>query len=106
MNKQVTLTIKLDNLKKIVSGEKNEEYRAVKQYYIHLFGPANKEGIVNNCGFIKLVCKNKSVDYWAIIEVKEIAHEKFVNFIPENFKKNDTAYTIYIKKVVDHNLKL
>jgi len=109
MKEHITLTIRKENLLKIVSGEKTREYRAAKDYYFKLFedlyteGP-NKGLIKNPCKRITFRCANQKMSLYAIVQVKEIAFEQFVYNIPEDFKKNDIAFTIYIEKVIEHNI--
>jgi hypothetical protein len=43
MKKEITLTIHLEELKRIVSGEKKEEYRASKEYYHKMFTPIDDD---------------------------------------------------------------
>lgn len=102
----LTFTIRLKELKLIVSGQKVEEYRASKEYYYKKFGELDpitcepKKEIKT----IKLHCPYKDNAPYCIIKVSKIRHEQFNNSIPENFDKGDIAFTIYIEKIIEHNL--
>lgn len=106
MAKRLELTIHLSELKKIVAGTKKEEYRASKPYYHNIFKELDKEFyVVNGPEEILLRCANKFINFYALIEVDKIRHEGFFDDIPEGFKSGDLAYTIYIKRVKEHNLE-
>lgn len=127
--KQLVLMIKKPWLEKIVSGEKKEEYRESKAYYYQMF--LKKFGgfdegywvleppktLLLRCGYLKtknhVVKEDNGVLYespldqskpYCIIEVEKIRHEEFIEFIPDGFQQHDRAYTIYIKRVLEHNL--
>jgi len=105
MKEQLTLTIKLVELTKIVSGLKVEEYRDSKEYYHKLFKELDSEFyVVDPPKTIYLRAGYSKTSKYAIIEVDKIRHEGFFDNIPEGFKSGDLAYTIYIKKVLEHNL--
>jgi len=105
MKDQLTLTIKLDELKKIVSGEKKEEYRDSKEFYHRIFKELDENYKVIDAPKTILLRAGYSLDKpYVIIEVEKIIHEQFLNFIPEDFKKGNLAYTIYINKVLETNL--
>ena len=124
---QLTLTIKKEWLKKIVSGEKTKEYRNSKDYYHKIFKDFNNETFlvenapktillkneyslktkeyevkeINGCSFESPIDKST---LYCIIEVEKIRHETFINVIPPEMTRGQTAYTIYIKNVLEHNL--
>jgi hypothetical protein len=105
-NFNLGLRIKLDNLQRIVSGEKKEEYRSADDFYFKKFGGKINENAVfsNSPKIIKFYVGNEKNCKYAICEIKEIAFEQFINFIPENFNKFDEAFTIYIEKIIETNL--
>ena len=104
----LNLTIRFAELKRIVSGEKVEEYRDSKEYYHKIFKELDEtfKVIKPEIKTLKLRAGYSKNPKYAIVQVKEIVHEQFNNFIPEAFEKGDKAYTIYIEKVLEHNLDL
>jgi hypothetical protein len=108
MKNEITLTIHLSELRKIVSGEKKEEYRAAKAYYFKLFEAIDDNAVVKNpCKTILFRCANQNINFFARVSIKEIVYEQFFGEkkpIPENFNLGDIAFTIYIDKVIEHNL--
>lgn len=123
---QLTLTIKRGPLNEIVAETKIEEYRDSKDYYHKIFKEFDEETssvlngpktILLRNGYLKtkehIVKEKNGILYespidqskpYCIVEVEKIRLEQFINFIPEDFKKGDIAYTIYIKSVIEHNL--
>jgi hypothetical protein len=110
MKKEITLTIHLEELKRIVSGEKKEEYRASKEYYHKMFTPIDEDYCsIELPETITLRCANQNINWYAKIKPKKIRHEQFLGItkpIPENFKHGDIAWTIFIEKVIEHNLNI
>ena len=125
---QLNLTIKFAELKRIVSGEKKEEYRDSKKYYHDIFKKLDKDSYVINAhttlllraGYLRLkefevkekngVFFESPIDQskkYAIIEIEKIRYEQFMGLTkppPENYKLKDIAYVIYIKSILEHNL--
>lgn len=102
------LTIRLDELKRIVSGEKTEEYRANKEYYHKVFKTLDDNSVVTEPS-IKIIKFRGGLNYskYAYVSVKFIRYEQFFGEtkpIPENFEKGDIAYVVHIGEVLDHNL--
>jgi len=102
------LTIRLNELSRIVSGEKTEEYRDNKEYYHKMFKTLDENSKVIEPE-VKTIKFRGGFNYskYAIVSVKMIRYEQFFGEtgpIPEGFEKEDIAYTIYIDKVLEHNL--
>ena len=111
---KVYLTIKREELLKIIKGEKIEEYRAlsifnckrllIKEEVIEngkkkTYGVRNPE--VKQIYFRSGMAKDALM---AVVEVLDIRTETFMNFIPESFSQGDSAITIYLGKVLESNL--
>lgn len=108
MKKQLTLTIKLEELKKIVSGQKKEEYRDSKEFYHRIFKELDENFYVIDAPDTILLRAGYDLKKpYAIVKVDKIRHEEFLGLtkpIPEDFQKGDLAYVIYISEVLEHNL--
>jgi len=106
--KNLTLTIRLEELKRIVSGQKTAEYRDSKEYYHRIFKELDKDFfVVDAPKTITLRAGYSNDKPFATVEVDRIRHEQFFGEtkpIPENFQKGDKAYVIYIKNILETNL--
>lgn len=112
-NSQVCLTIFEKELRRIVSGEKTQEFRDSTEYYFNRFCKPHAGEIRNGLKYrafrddiktLKLVSRN----YYAVIEVTRIRHVVFGDKLPinENFCKGDVAFCIDLGKIIDTNLHL
>jgi hypothetical protein len=108
MKADLILKIHLVNLKRIVSGEKRNEYRDNKAYYHKKWRDLDEDFCtINPPKIIKLEAGYQKDCKYAIIKVEKIRYEQFFGEtkpIPEDFKYGDIAYNIYISEVLEHNL--
>jgi hypothetical protein len=128
----LTLTILPEHLKRIISGEKKEEYRSASIHYAQLFGNRRKEGEFKGKFHIAsfeygisdeekravLIKKGGQCDYkpikqilfragysldkpFAVVNVKSIEINKFINKMPANLNppKGSECFIIYISSV-------
>lgn len=135
MNEPIlTLTILPEYLKKIISGEKKEEYRSLSKHYAQLFCNRRKDGEFKGKFHVAnieygltdaeknavLTKKDGFVDYkkieqikfrngyasdrpYAIVKVKAIEINKFINKMPENMNppKGSECFVIYIDSILE-----
>jgi hypothetical protein len=97
------LRIKKENLIKIASGMKVEEYREAVRFYEKIFWDSKKKEFYP-FKKIHLYLGNVSDGLFCDLEIKMIRLEVFMNDIPEEFKKGDEAFTIYLGKIIEHNI--
>lgn len=106
--KQINLIITLENLKDIVSGKKVEEYRRPSRYNASLMFEKNSEdGILDprkDITHVQFFAGYRKDRKHAIVEVDKIEFNVFEKFIPEGMKPGSNAITIFIRRVVEHNL--
>ena len=110
---QTELKIERKHLNKIITGEKTEDYRSLSTYHFDKFCKKRTEGEHKGLYFvegpedykpirhIKFMAGYSKKSPFCICEIEMIRIDKFVNFIPEGFKKGYECFTIYIKKVVE-----
>lgn len=113
MNYDIELKIERKYLDKIVSGEKVEDYRSIKPFYFQKFCVKRTEGEHKGEYFVSTVEDYKPIKIikfmagyakdsaFAIVEIEKIRINTFVNFIPPQFKKGHTCFTIFINKVLE-----
>jgi hypothetical protein len=115
-NEILTLTINAEPLKRIISGEKVEEYRSISKHYFQLFCNKRTEGEHKGKFYVsnppelndykkieKIRLQNGySLDRpFIIIGIKMIRIEKFVNYIPESMKPGTECFTLYLGNVIE-----
>jgi|GEM_PF-1257102 hypothetical protein len=100
------LIINEENFSDIMSGKKKEEYRSLSEHYFKMFWNKNKQGIYDEKKKIDKIIlavgyrKDRKV---AVVEVKGIFIDKFLNFIPEGMQKGDECFTIELGEVLETN---
>jgi len=109
--KQIDLQTKKKDLEKIASGEKVEDYRAISRYNIKLLttiaeikGKKAFYDCRKDITHVRFVNGRGDKLKFAVCEISGIFTEKFVKFVPEGMKPGTKALTIYIRRVVNHNL--
>jgi len=113
MNYDIELKIERKHLDAIISGEKGEDYRSIKPFYFQKFCVKRTEGEHKGKYFIatpedykpikiiKFMAGYAKESPYAIVMIEKIRINTFVNFIPPQFKKGHTCFTIFIKKVLE-----
>lgn len=101
----VRFILKKEFFEKILLGEKIEEYRAVNTRNALILFDCKKIGkdeveIIKPKNIKEIRFELGYTGTYFIIEVKKIAYEVFENFIPEDFVKGSTAFTIYLGKIL------
>jgi hypothetical protein len=103
-NNMIDLILTSENFDLIASGQKKEEYRAISNYYIKKLCTI-ENGEFNPREDIKEIRFRKGyTQQTLIVEIKGIYIDTFENFIPENFKRGDTVFTIELGKIIVDNL--
>lgn len=97
------LIIDTQNFNEILSGVKKEEYRSLSEFYARIF--------MNKTGAEYLDFKPIKAVWFALgyatnrkmmkVEVKAINIDRFINFIPEGFKKGDETFTLDLGEILD-----
>lgn len=105
--KTVSLQIRRDLLEKIVSGEKDADYRSLSRYNINLLTRAISDKYWeprNDIAFVKYNTGFGDDRRYALCEISKIDVVEYRHKVPAGMKPGTVALTIRIRRVVEHNL--
>jgi len=105
--KQIDLMTREKDLKEIVSGKKVEDYRKLSRYNINLLVDKDAEYNLeprSDVTHVRFVSGYDERMKYVTCEIKGIFLDEFIKFVPEGMKPGNTAITIEIRRVVEHNL--
>lgn len=100
------LIVKQEYFDEILTGKKIEEYRSLSEHYFRMFCEKGDDGVydaMKPIDKITMAVGYTKVRNVALIEVKDLYVCKFINEIPEGFKKGDECFVIELGKVLKKN---
>lgn len=102
------LIIKEQYFNEILAGTKKEEYRSLSDHYFKMFWNKGKDGVYDQkkkIDKIILAVGYRKDRKTALVEVKGIFIDRFIDFIPAGMNKGDECFTIELGKVLETNFK-
>jgi transposase-like protein len=105
--KQIDLLVSTPRLKQIASGKITEDYRTLSRYNGMLLTErldGGKWTVRTDISKVRFVNGFRNNCKYAVCEIKGIFVDHFVKFIPKGMKPDTTAFTIEIRRVLEHNL--
>ena len=104
---QIDLLVSTPRLRQIVSGKITEDYRTLSRYngtLLTLPLGGGKWTIRTDIKKVRFVNGLRNNCKYALTEINGIFVDTFEKFIPRGMKPGTTAFTIEIRRVLEHNL--